>query len=91
MGSSGSLSQALSYGKPFMVSSKMQEILRDMPSGNDYVFHMNKQGMVKIVNRVKNEAKLADMGRVAGEIARARNLVSLARVEYRALYAPAVR
>ena len=31
MGSSGSLSQALSYGKPFMVSSKMQEILRDLP------------------------------------------------------------
>ena len=37
---------------------------------------MNKQGMTKIISRVKDEAKLADMGRVAGEIARS-NLESL--------------
>lgn len=91
MGSSGSLSQALSYNKPFMVSNKMQEILRDLPSGNDYVFPMNTQGMAKIVSRVRSEAKLGEISRVAGEIARSRNLVSLSRLEYRALYAPTVR
>jgi glycosyltransferase involved in cell wall biosynthesis len=74
MGSSGSLSQALSYSKPFMVSNKMQEILRDFPSGNDYVFAMSTQGMAKIVNRVKDEAKLTEMSMVAGEVARSRNL-----------------
>lgn len=91
MGSSGSLSQALSYSKPFMVSNKMQEILRDFPSGNDYVFAMSTQGMAKIVNRVKDEAKLTEMSMVAGEVARSRNLVSLARLEYRALYDSTVR
>lgn len=91
MGSSGSLSQALSYSKPFMVSNKMQEILKVFPGGNDYVFPMNTQGIAKIVNRVKDEVKLTEMCSAAGEVARSRNLVSLARLEYRALYDSSVR
>ena len=91
MGSSGSLSKALSYRKPFMVSERMQEILKDLHSKNDLVFPMNKFGMSKIMKVIKDKVKLATMSRVASEMASVRNLSKLASAEYRALYGPAVR
>ncbi len=91
MGSSGSLSQSLSYSKPFLVSHKMKEVLRDLPSGNDLVFPMNKFGIEQIVKVVKDGVKLGQIGRASGEMAKSRNLIKLAGIEYRALYAPSVR
>ncbi|MFH2085198.1 MAG: glycosyltransferase [bacterium] len=91
MGSSGSLSQALSYSKPFMVSNKMQEILQDVDCGDELVFPMNKVGMNKIMKVVGDKTKLETMGRVASEMADSRNLNRLAKIEYDTLYGPAVR
>lgn len=91
MGSSGSLSQALSYRRPFMVSNKMQEILQDSGSGNKLVFPMNKSGMNKIMKAVGDKTKLETMGRVAKGMAESRNLNRLAKIEYDTLYGPAVR
>lgn len=91
MGSSGSLSQALSYNKPFMVSNVMQEILKDLNSEDDLVFPMNQFGMKKIMKVVKDRLKLATMSRTASVMASERNLSKLASIEYRTLYVPAVR
>lgn len=91
MGSSGSLSQALSYSKPFMVSNKMREILGNKPDNESLVFPMNKQGAKKIIEVVKDNTQLEAMKRVSSEMAKARNLRKLVGIEYRTLYAHAVR
>jgi glycosyltransferase involved in cell wall biosynthesis len=91
MGSSGSLSQALSYSKPFMVSNRMKEILQDVGRGEKLVFPMNKVGMNIIMKVVGDNTKLENMGRVASEMAESRNLSRLAEIEYDTLYGPAVR
>lgn len=91
MGSSGSLSQALSYNKPFMISNKMKGILKDLEGEDDLVFSMNKFGMNKIMKVVKDKVKLTAMGKVASGMASTRNLSKLASEEYHTLYASAVR
>ncbi|EKD80760.1 MAG: Glycosyl transferase, group 1 family protein [uncultured bacterium] len=91
MGSSGTLSQTLSYNKPFMVSGKMQEILKDVKNKGGLVFTMNKLGMAKIMKIVNDKRQLARIAKIACSIAHERNLRKLSRLEYRALYAPAVR
>lgn len=87
MGSSGSLSQALSYSKPFMVSEKMKEILTDLGKDADLSFALSKGGFNKIVKKVKSKNQLLGMGKVSSEVARERSLEKLARHEYVTLYA----
>ena len=87
MGSSGSLSQALSYNKPFLVSEKMKEILTDLDQNSDLSFALSKSGFKEIVMTVKSKNQLLEMGRIASEVALERRLEKLARHEYATLYA----
>lgn len=87
MGSSGSLSQALSYSKPFMVSEKMKEILNDLRKDTDLSFALSRGGFNKIVKTVKSKNLLLEMRNIASEVARERSLGKLARHEYVTLYA----
>jgi len=88
MGSSGSWSHALSYGKPFLLSKPMRELLpTNVISTQKLVFGLNEQGAKYIEKVVKSTTKLNNFAKFSKQLANERRLEKLAVREYNELYA----
>jgi hypothetical protein len=91
MGSSGSWSHALAYGKPFMMSEQMGELLPTNSSlKKALTFSLNTKGAKKIAKITKSRTLLLEYARVARQLAYERRLEKLALREYNELYAQTI-
>lgn len=66
MGASGSLNHALSYGKPFMVSSKMREMLG---KSQGVTFSLDPRGIRTLIRIVRDRSSLARLGSFSKSLA----------------------
>lgn len=102
IGASGTLNHALSYGKAFMLSKKMEKALGNGEikgklktikiDRENFVFeHNKKKGMEKIISTLKNSREIKKLERLSEEIALVYGFKNSIKNEYNKIYANLVK
>jgi glycosyltransferase involved in cell wall biosynthesis len=96
IGGSGSLIQALSYGKPFIISNKMKELLENVEykkvfekyglKPEDIIFKHNYLSFKKLLTRVKSQQFLKELTKLSKTLAYERSVDKLIANCYNSLF-----
>ena len=98
IGGSGTLTHALSYGKPFILSNLMAELLKSQDiqkvlinlnlTEKNLTFSYNQEGFSQIIRQLENPASLEKLAIFSQELAKERSFKKLIEGCYNQLYAP---